>query len=62
MAGLGLGLGATYFGNLEGDAIPPIMGIEPIWIYGIATVGCFGLGYLFGPFGAYLSFMYLNLP
>ncbi|KDQ14553.1 hypothetical protein BOTBODRAFT_55402 [Botryobasidium botryosum FD-172 SS1] len=49
MTALGLGLGLQYFGHLENDATSPIMGVDPIYVYGLATMGCGGLGYLLGP-------------
>ncbi|KAG8944403.1 TIM23 complex component [Tulasnella sp. 424] len=45
---LGLVGGITYFGSLESTG--PIFGIDPIFVYGAASVGCMGLGWLFGPF------------
>ncbi|KAG1723688.1 mitochondrial import protein Pam17 [Suillus lakei] len=46
---LGLVGGLAYFGSLESDATKPIMGIEPLLLYGGCTVSCMGLGYLIGP-------------
>ncbi|KAI9571255.1 mitochondrial import protein Pam17 [Boletus coccyginus] len=46
---LGLVGGAAYFGSLETDATKPVMGIDPMIFYGICTMACTGLGYLFGP-------------
>ncbi|KZT27327.1 mitochondrial import protein Pam17 [Neolentinus lepideus HHB14362 ss-1] len=46
---LGFAGGILYFGNLETDASKPIMGIDPFFFYGFATLGCAGLGYLIGP-------------
>ncbi|KZV96219.1 mitochondrial import protein Pam17 [Exidia glandulosa HHB12029] len=46
IAGIG---GGTYFFSLEGDSNKPIMGIDPLYVYAIAGVGCTGLGYLLGP-------------
>jgi len=46
LAGLGAGIG--YFGSLE--ATGPIFGMDPVIIYGAATFGCMGLGWLLGPF------------
>ncbi|ORX37652.1 mitochondrial import protein Pam17-domain-containing protein [Kockovaella imperatae] len=45
----GLALGGSYFANLEADPTQLIMGIEPAFVYGGATVGCMILGYLIGP-------------
>lgn len=45
----GLVGGAAYFGSLEIDASKPIMGLDPIFFFGGATLGCVGLGYLIGP-------------
>jgi len=47
---LAAGGGLIYFGNLEGDVTKPIFGIDPLYVYGLAGVGCTGLGYLAGPF------------
>jgi len=44
----GLTAGIAYFGSLE--ATGPIFGIDPLWVYGAATVGCTGLAWLLGPF------------
>ncbi|KAI0957727.1 hypothetical protein AcW1_006026 [Taiwanofungus camphoratus] len=41
--------GLAYFGNLEMDPTKPIFNMDPMIVYGFATVGCAGLGYLFGP-------------
>ncbi|KAI0823525.1 Pam17-domain-containing protein [Trametes gibbosa] len=41
--------GISYFGNLEMDPTKPIFNIDPMWVYGGATLGCAGLGYLVGP-------------
>jgi len=41
--------GGMFFGNLEMDPTKPIFNIDPMIIFGIATLGCGGLGYLFGP-------------
>ncbi|EJU00706.1 mitochondrial import protein Pam17 [Dacryopinax primogenitus] len=49
MTFVGLGAGVAYFGSLEADAAQPIFGIEPMWVYAAATMGCMGLGYLIGP-------------
>ncbi|EPQ57885.1 mitochondrial import protein Pam17 [Gloeophyllum trabeum ATCC 11539] len=46
---LGFGGGVLYFGNLETDASKLIMGIDPFFFYGFATLGCAGFGYLIGP-------------
>ncbi|KAG8935373.1 TIM23 complex component [Tulasnella sp. 419] len=45
---VGLAGGAAYFGSLDGTGL--IMGIDPIFVYGLATFGCMGLGWLLGPF------------
>ncbi|TFY81435.1 hypothetical protein EWM64_g2574 [Hericium alpestre] len=34
--------GATYFGSLEMDATKPIMGIDPLFFFGGATLSCIG--------------------
>ncbi|KAI0062351.1 mitochondrial import protein Pam17 [Artomyces pyxidatus] len=41
--------GAIYFGSLEMDASKPIMGIDPFFFFGGATLACMGAGYLVGP-------------
>ncbi|GAA5837052.1 hypothetical protein JCM11251_004485 [Rhodosporidiobolus azoricus] len=46
---VGFSVGAGYFATLEAEAGSTIMGIEPVYAYGIATVGCVGLGWLAGP-------------
>ncbi|KAJ1308614.1 hypothetical protein OPQ81_004312 [Rhizoctonia solani] len=46
---LALGAGLSYFGSIESDPSSLIFGVEPIYIYGLATIGCGGLGYLLGP-------------
>lgn len=38
----GLGGGLAYFGSIEADATTLIMGIEPVWIYALATIACSG--------------------
>ncbi|KAI0273499.1 Pam17-domain-containing protein [Gloeopeniophorella convolvens] len=45
----GLAGGAAYFGSMELDATKPIMGIDPLFFFGGATMGCMGAGYLIGP-------------
>ncbi|KAF9519997.1 hypothetical protein BS47DRAFT_1481617 [Hydnum rufescens UP504] len=49
----GLSGGLAYFGSIEADATTLIMGIEPVWIYALATIACSGTGYLIGPFSAF---------
>ncbi|CUA70222.1 Presequence translocated-associated motor subunit PAM17, mitochondrial [Rhizoctonia solani] len=46
---LALSTGLSYFGSIESDPSSLILGVEPIYIYGLATMGCAGLGYLLGP-------------
>ncbi|KAI0374627.1 Pam17-domain-containing protein [Pilatotrama ljubarskyi] len=41
--------GFSYFANMEMDPTKPIFNIDPMWVYGGATLGCAGLGYLLGP-------------
>ncbi|RPD56356.1 mitochondrial import protein Pam17 [Lentinus tigrinus ALCF2SS1-7] len=41
--------GISYFGNTEMDPNKPIFNIDPMFVYGAATLGCAGLGYLVGP-------------
>ncbi|WVQ77784.1 presequence translocated-associated motor subunit PAM17, mitochondrial [Cryptococcus sp. DSM 104548] len=45
----GLFLGGGYFASLEADPTQLIFGIEPMFVYGGATMACMGLGYLLGP-------------
>ncbi|GAA6012411.1 hypothetical protein JCM10207_007078 [Rhodosporidiobolus poonsookiae] len=42
-------VGASYFATLEADPTDTIMGIEPVYAYGAATLACVGLGWLAGP-------------
>jgi len=46
---LGFGAGVAYFGNLDVDPTKPIFNIDPMFVYGFATLGCAGFGYLMGP-------------
>ncbi|OCF34444.1 presequence translocated-associated motor subunit PAM17, mitochondrial [Kwoniella heveanensis BCC8398] len=46
---LGLFLGGGYFASLESDPTQLIMGMEAMYVYGGATLGCMALGYLAGP-------------
>ncbi|CAL1705662.1 unnamed protein product [Somion occarium] len=41
--------GVMYFGSLEMDPTKPIFNVDPMVVYGVATLGCAGLGYLIGP-------------
>ncbi|PIL24523.1 hypothetical protein GSI_14279 [Ganoderma sinense ZZ0214-1] len=41
--------GISYFGTLEMDPQKPIFNIDPMFVYGAATLGCAGMGYLIGP-------------
>ncbi|KAK7694032.1 hypothetical protein QCA50_003608 [Cerrena zonata] len=41
--------GVMYFGSLEMDPTKPIFNVDPMIVYAVATIGCAGLGYLFGP-------------
>ncbi|WRT69737.1 presequence translocated-associated motor subunit PAM17, mitochondrial [Kwoniella shivajii] len=45
----GLFIGGGYFASLETDPSQLIMGIEAMYVYGGATLGCMALGYLAGP-------------
>ncbi|KAI9638852.1 integral to membrane protein [Dioszegia hungarica] len=45
----GLFVGGGYFAGLEADPTELIMGLEPLVIYGGATLGCMIFGYLIGP-------------
>ncbi|GAA5933235.1 hypothetical protein JCM3775_002580 [Rhodotorula graminis] len=46
---IGLSAGAGYFATIEADPTSTILGFEPVVIYGAATLGCVGLGWLAGP-------------
>ncbi|GAA6011610.1 hypothetical protein JCM11491_004704 [Sporobolomyces phaffii] len=46
---LGFFGGASYFATIESDPTELLLGIQPVYIYGIATIGCIGLGWLAGP-------------
>ncbi|PCH37695.1 mitochondrial import protein Pam17 [Wolfiporia cocos MD-104 SS10] len=46
---LGFGGGVAYFANLDVDPTKPVFNMDPMVVYGFATLGCAGLGYLFGP-------------
>jgi hypothetical protein len=39
---LALTAGLSYFGSIESDPTSLILGVEPIYIYGLATMGCGG--------------------
>ncbi|KAG8721481.1 TIM23 complex component [Ceratobasidium sp. 394] len=39
---LAFGAGLAYFGSIESDPTSLIFGVEPIYIYGLATVSCGG--------------------
>ncbi|CAE6448730.1 unnamed protein product [Rhizoctonia solani] len=39
---LALSTGLSYFGSIESDPSSLIFGVEPIYIYGLATMGCGG--------------------
>ncbi|KAI5453150.1 TIM23 complex component [Naganishia albida] len=56
----GLVGGGAYFGSLEADPTQPIFGIEPMFVYAGATLGCMGLGYLAGPTIGTLFFKAVN--
>ncbi|KAL8284192.1 hypothetical protein RQP46_004941 [Phenoliferia psychrophenolica] len=45
----GFSVGAGYFATLEAEVGELLMGIEPIYVYGAATIGCVALGWLSGP-------------
>lgn len=45
----GLTVGINYFASIEAEPTQLIMGIEPVYAYGLATVSCAGLGWLVGP-------------
>ncbi|POY76726.1 hypothetical protein BMF94_0318 [Rhodotorula taiwanensis] len=46
---IGFTAGAGYFATLEADPTDLIFGVEPVFVYGAATVGCVALGWLVGP-------------
>ncbi|GAA5910288.1 hypothetical protein JCM6882_003240 [Rhodosporidiobolus microsporus] len=46
---IGFSVGAGYFATLESDPGQTIMGVEPVYAYAGATLGCVGLGWLAGP-------------
>ncbi|GAA5854767.1 hypothetical protein JCM9279_000938 [Rhodotorula babjevae] len=46
---IGFSAGAGYFATIEADPTSTILGFEPVVIYGAATLGCVGLGWLAGP-------------
>ncbi|GAA94286.1 uncharacterized protein L969DRAFT_97390 [Mixia osmundae IAM 14324] len=53
--GLGLASGVGYFASRETDPSTLILGLEPVYAYAIATVGCVALGWLSGPaFGTFI--------
>ncbi|KAJ9121634.1 hypothetical protein QFC22_002254 [Naganishia vaughanmartiniae] len=52
--------GGAYFGSLEADPTQPIFGVEPMFVYAGATLGCMGLGYLVGPTVGSLIFKAMN--
>ncbi|KAJ9107891.1 hypothetical protein QFC19_002634 [Naganishia cerealis] len=56
----GLVGGGAYFGSLEADPTQPIFGIEPMFVYAGATLGCMGLGYLAGPTVGSMLFKAMN--
>ncbi|KAJ7137909.1 mitochondrial import protein Pam17 [Mycena epipterygia] len=41
--------GSLYFGSLQTDPLKPIMGLDPMMVYGGCTLLCMGAGYLVGP-------------
>ena len=46
---VGLSSGVNYFASIEAEPTALILGLEPVYAYGIATVACIGAGYLAGP-------------
>ncbi|KAI0076449.1 mitochondrial import protein Pam17 [Panus rudis PR-1116 ss-1] len=46
---LGFVGGVSYFGSLEMDPTKPIFNIDPMFVFGAATLACAGVGYLIGP-------------
>ena len=53
---LALGAGLSYFGSIESDPTSLIFGVEPIYIYGLATLSCGGGWDLFVS-GFHLTFL-----
>ncbi|GAA5956513.1 hypothetical protein JCM21900_000597 [Sporobolomyces salmonicolor] len=46
---IGFTAGAGYFATIESDPTDLILGLEPVYAYAAATLGCVGLGWLAGP-------------
>ena len=46
---LGAQIGLSQFASLEMEPTDTIMGLEPVYALGAATLGCIGLGWLCGP-------------
>ncbi|KAJ3478711.1 hypothetical protein NLI96_g9571 [Meripilus lineatus] len=46
---IGFAGGVMFFGSLEMDPTKPIFNVDPMVVYGVATLGCAGFGYLLGP-------------
>ncbi|GAA5904092.1 Pam17p [Sporobolomyces salmoneus] len=46
---LGFFGGASYFATIESDPTELILGLQPVYIYGIATIACVAGGWLAGP-------------
>ncbi|KIP12288.1 hypothetical protein PHLGIDRAFT_82061 [Phlebiopsis gigantea 11061_1 CR5-6] len=45
----GFATGILIFGEMEMDPTKPIFNLDPMVVYGAATIGCAGFGYLMGP-------------
>ncbi|KAF7791327.1 hypothetical protein EIP86_002341 [Pleurotus ostreatoroseus] len=45
----GFTVGVLTFGGMEMDPTKPIFNLDPMVVYGAATLGCAGAGYLIGP-------------
>lgn len=48
-AGVGTVTGVSYFANKEIDVTQMIMGMDPLVVFGAATLGCGAVGWLAGP-------------
>ncbi|GAA5973343.1 hypothetical protein JCM8115_006279 [Rhodotorula mucilaginosa] len=46
---LGFSAGAGYFATIESDPTDLVFGVEPVYVYAAATLGCVALGWLAGP-------------
>ncbi|GAA5992463.1 hypothetical protein JCM10908_000828 [Rhodotorula pacifica] len=46
---IGFSAGAGYFATIESDPTDLVFGVEPVYVYAAATLGCVALGWLAGP-------------